>query len=369
VNIFLTILVIVLLVPGQLCAASGGAETIRVAIFTDVPSVVVAGESLVITDADGLRLTVSPSVTIGREKQGLFAGGIRTRALKVEHSGIVRINGKGFRGAIEVVPAPRGVLVIAEIPLEHYLVGLINSEISSQWPIEAVKAQAVVARSYALFQKGSRKNKQFHLESTVNDQVYAGSDGEDSRAARAVEETRGQVLVYDGRLVQTFFHANCGGHTEAAEHVWSAKLPYLRGVVCAYCTNTPAALWQQTLPRKKIETMLRGAGYQVVALHDIRVLSRFPSGRIRQLLITSGQGTVTIPAVTFRKVLGSTVIRSTNFTVAPAGDDFYFSGTGYGHGVGLCQWGAKQRAEEGFTYREILAYYYPGTRLIGWYAD
>ncbi|MGA7828507.1 MAG: SpoIID/LytB domain-containing protein, partial [Geobacteraceae bacterium] len=344
-------------------------ETIRVAVLKGIESVRIDGAGLEATDSFGNNLPVSFPLVVKKEGRGIFVGGMHLRALKVSSPGFVQINGKGYRGHLEVYPADKGLLVVDEMLLENYLVGLINCEISSQWPMEAVKAQAVVARTFALFQKQARKNLLYHLESTVYDQVYGGCDIEDSRAARAVAETRGEVVTYKGKIIQAFFHSSCGGHTEASEHVWSVKLPYLRGVECTYCMKSPSVLWEQSLSPKKIETLLRSAGYNVDGLAKIQVVSRYPSGRITDLELSSASGTVTIPAVTFRKIIGYGVIRSTNFEVTLVDNDFVFDGRGYGHGVGLCQWGAKQRAEDGFSYREILSYYYPGTRVVNYYTE
>lgn len=357
------ILLALFVLPVDVIAGSGAGETIRVALLKDVPRVVVAGDALTVTDAEGSRVQIVQPAAISLEQGRVSVAGTMSRSLTISANGIVRINGKGYRGTIYVIPSSRGLLVVDELLLEEYLVGLINSEISSQWPIEAVKAQAVVARSYALFQKQSRRNQPFHLESTVNDQVYDGSDGEDNRAIRAVQETCGQVLEYEGRVAQSLFHANCGGQTENSEHVWATKIPYLRGVNCSYCAVSTATLWEQSIASSRLEGVLRNAGYRVAGLRDILVQGRFPSGRVRNIELVSDQGAVLLPAVTLRKLLGYTVLRSTNFTVRRLSDTFLFTGTGYGHGVGLCQWGAKARAEEGFDYREILAYYYPGTRL------
>ena len=245
----------------------------------------------------------------------------------------------------------------------EYLVGLINCEISSAWPMEAVKAQAVVARSYAVYQRDARKNSVYQLESTVMDQVYSGFDNEDSRAVRGVRETAGEVLKYDGKTVQAFFHSSCGGHTEASENVWTFGLPYLRGVDCKYCLTSPSVSWVQNIPLRKLEILLKKGGFDAPGLRGIIPLSRNGSGRITALGIICERGSRNILAVDFRKTIGYGVIKSTNFDVRICGQNAVFTGTGYGHGVGLCQWGAKKRAEEGFSYREILSYYYPGTTL------
>lgn len=362
-------LIAVLLLPAVVFAASGDTETIRVAVLKGTETVRIDGVGLAATDSFGNSLPVTFPLVVSKEGRGIAAGGMHLTALKVSSPGFVKINGKGYRGHLEVYPLDKGLLVVDEMLLEDYLVGLINCEISSQWPIEAVKAQAVVARTFALFQKESRKKLLYHLESTVYDQVYGGCDIEDSRAARAVAETRGEVVSYNGKIIQSFFHSNCGGHTEASENVWSVKLPYLSGVECTYCMKSPSVLWEQSLSPKKIEIFLRNAGYTVSGLGKIRVVSRYPSGRITKLELASESGSVTIPAVTFRKILGFGVIRSTNFEVKLVDNNFVFVGSGYGHGVGLCQWGAKQRAEDGFSYREILSYYYPGTRVVSFYTD
>lgn len=358
----LTTLFLIAVRVSSLFAASAQ-ETIRVAVVKGAPSLTVEGYPLLAESAGSILDLASP-MTVKREASGVSVGAALLRSLKITSSGVLRVNGKGYRGTIEILPVGKGLLVVNELPLEEYLVGLINCEISSQWPLEAVKAQAVVARTFALYQKNARKNMTYHLESTVYDQVYEGCDIEDSRAELAVKETRDQVLTYNGAVIQTFFHSSCGGHTEAVENVWNAKAPYLRGVECAYCMSSPSVLWEQTISRKKLETILRAGGWKISGLREIVPNSRNRSGRVQSLSLVGNEGVVSVPAVAFRKLVGYGVIKSTNFEVKSVDGDFEFVGVGYGHGVGLCQRGAKQRAEEGFTYREILYHYYPGTELM-----
>ena len=338
-------------------------EMIRVALLKGVESVIMDGPGVIAADEEGKSLALNFPLTVKRGRTGLSINGRNVRSLVATAPDFMLVNGKRYRGIIEVLPADKGILVVDELDLEDYLVGLINCEISSQWPMESIKAQAVIARSYAIFQREARKYATYHLESSVLDQVYDGCDIEDSRAARGVSETTGQVLTFDGRVIQAFYHSNCGGHTEAAENVWGYPLPYLKGVDCKYCLTASSGKWQQTISLKKIEVQLKGGAYQVYGLREIKAGERNRSGRVNELLMFTAKGIVAIPAVTFRKTIGYSVIKSTNFEVKMAGDDAVFSGAGYGHGVGLCQWGAKQRAEDGFDYREILSYYYPGTRL------
>jgi stage II sporulation protein D len=264
---------------------------------------------------------------------------------------------------MEVVSQNNGLLVINELPLEQYLVGVINSEISSTWPMEVIKVQAVIARTYAVAKRLERSKALFHLESTVMDQAYDGSGLEDSRAARGVHETEGQILTYKGAAIQAFYHANSGGKTEASQNVWGMSLPYLQGVDCQYGATGNSRSWEQELPLNRIENALKAAGHKVSGLSDIKAGSRNNRDRLTTVSLVSERGTLSIPATRFRMAVGSTVIKSTNFTVRVESGSAFFSGAGYGHGVGLCQWGARQRALDGFSYTEILSYYYPGAKL------
>lgn len=338
-------------------------EVVRVALIKGVDSVRIDGDGVLATDGRSEPLRLALPAQVKRVGGYLSVGGQTVDRLTVASPVTIQVNGKRYRGTIEVIPADKGVLVVNELPLEDYLVGLINCEISSQWPIESVKAQAVVARTYAYYQKRARASALYHLESSVLDQVYDGCEIEDSRAARGVRETAGEIITYGGQPIQAFYHSNCGGRTELSENVWGVRLPYLRSVDCAYCATNPSIRWENSISLKKLESLLKGAGIQVSGLREIREGKRNESGRLIDLALVSVGGTTTVTAVNFRKIIGYTAIKSTNFAVRLTGDSVHFSGTGYGHGVGLCQWGAKQRASDGFSYREILAYYYPGALL------
>ncbi len=179
------ILLLLLLVPaGSTGSSALRPEMIRVAVLKGAESVKLDGNGILLTDENASPIRCSFPVQVKKAAGGLIVNGKVVRTLVASASSVVQVNGKGYRGVVECSPADRGVLVVNELPLEDYLAGLINCEISSQWPMEAVKAQAVVARTYALYQKNIRKNAPYHLESTVMDQVYEGCDIEDSRAVR-----------------------------------------------------------------------------------------------------------------------------------------------------------------------------------------
>lgn len=339
-------------------------ETIRVAIVKSAPEVTVGGDGLLVTNEAGDALAISLPATVKPVNDGLLVEGKSYRRLIFAASSAVYVNNKPYRGLAELSVADKGILVVNQLPLEEYLVGLINCEISSAWPIDAVKAQAIIARTYALNKKNARMASPYHLESSVIDQVYEGCLIEDSRARRAVLETEGEVLTFGGGIIQAFYHSSCGGRTEASENVWGAPAVYLKGVDCQYCLTSPTATtWEYKLSLKEIEERLRAGGHKVSGLYDIKPGPLNSRGRLKQVALFASKGNVLISGEQFRKAVGYGVIKSTRFTLKNSKNEISFSGSGNGHGVGLCQWGSKQRALDGFAYGEILSYYYPGTEL------
>lgn len=354
--LFLIIAVMAIAYARPACAIER--DLIRIAVSRSADSVSLQGDGMLALRENGTAVVLSAPVSLRASHRQVVLDGVSYRRLRITAAGPIRVNGKAFRGVLDI-SAPNGaLLVVNELPLEEYLIGVINSEISSTWPMEAVKAQAVIARTYAVAKREERRNGPYHLEATVMDQAYDGSDQEDSRAARGVHETAGQVLTYQGKPIQAFYHATCGGKTEDSAHVWGVSLPYLKGVDCQYCAAGNSNTWEQQLPLSRIEAALKVSG-----LIDIKPGPRNSRGRLKSVLLVTTRGSQSLPATKFRMTIGSTVIKSTNFSVRVDDGVAYFSGFGYGHGVGLCQWGAKQRALDGFSYSEILAYYYPGTEL------
>jgi stage II sporulation protein D len=340
------------------------AETIRVAILKNAPSVTVDGDGIIATRESGAAVALISPVLIKPGKNSVIVDGTAYRRLTFSASSAVYVNGKPYRGVAEASPGEKGVLVVNELQLEEYLVGLINCEISSAWPIEAVKAQAVIARTYALNRKQARSTSFYHLESSVIDQVYDGCEIEDSRARRGVYDTAGEVLSYQGAVIQAFYHSNCGGKTEASENVWGKRLPYLAGVDCRYCLTSNSSAWELKISLQELEERLKSAGYKVNGVSDVRPGARNNRGRLKNVVVVSPRNEISLTGDQFRKAIGYGVIKSTNFTVLVEKGEAGFSGLGNGHGVGLCQWGTKQRALDGFGYDEILSYYYPGIDLI-----
>ena len=343
--------------------ASTPREVIRVAVVKKADVIQLDGEGMLVTNDRGEPLRIDFPAIVKPAKNAVLVQGQFMARLSVAAVTSLSVNGKKYRGLIEIYSLEDGLLVVNQLPLEEYLAGLINCEISSQWPIEAIKSQAVIARTYALYQRDNRKNNLYHLENSVLDQVYEGCGLEDSRAVRGVHDTAGEVLTYKGKIIQAFYHSSCGGHTEAAANVWGAEVDYLQGVDCKYCLSSPTVRWEQSLPYRRIESLLRASGYQISGLREVIAGGHNRSGRLTDVTLLTDKGRFALSAVKFRKAVGYGVIRSTNFDLVNGDDSVRFIGAGYGHGVGLCQWGAKQRAGDGFNYREILSYYYPGTKV------
>jgi stage II sporulation protein D len=271
-------------------------------------------------------------------------------------NGDLLINGTHYAGDIEVWRGKSGMYLIDELPLEEYVQQVVNAEVGSNWDMEALKAQAVIARTYALYQKTSNRNSGYDLTSSVLHQVYKGNTV-DARVAYAVMQTRGEVLTYDGQLIETFYHSTSSGSTEDPAEVFGKSYPYLKAVPVE-CGASPYCLWERKIPVSDMEKALDITGFK-----EMKITSVTATKRVKTVGIVCSGGVVTFKATDLRKLLGWNRLPSTNFTVTQDDDTLVFEGQGYGHGVGLCQWSALLMAQDGKTYREILSYFYPGTTL------
>lgn len=283
-------------------------------------------------------------------------------------AGFLRVDGRPYRGVIEIRRTAAGRLVaIDDVELEEYLYGVIKGEISPRWPAEAVKAQAVAARTLAvhrLASSGRGAAGGYDLSATTDDQVYLGVAGEDPAATAAVDATRALLVTYEGRPIFAAYHSNSGGHTEDSESVWGTAYPYLRGVPDPYALGAPGFAWDARLPLASIEASLRRGGIDVPALDQIEPGRVTPWGRSITVRLRGEDGSAQeISANRFRLLVGAGVVRSTMFTIARSGADVSFAGRGAGHGVGLDQWGARALAARGYTFEKILQYYYTGVAV------
>ncbi len=278
--------------------------------------------------------------------------------------GILYFNGKRYRGYFVLYDTGGAFMAVNHVELQDYLQSVVASEMPTAWPIEALKAQAVAARNYALHKRTLSAERNYDVEASVQDQVYKGMSAEDEKTNSAVRLTDGMTLIHENRLVQTFYHSTSGGRTENAADVFSGPgLPYLKSIFCKYDRESTYYVWQYSATFSEIQTALGRGGIRVGTIRGLSIKSRTSSGRIAELGIHTKRGKRVIKAVDFRRLMGGVKIKSTRFTMRKRGNRVTFKGRGYGHGVGLCQWGARGMAEKNFDFKKILAHYYPGTKL------
>lgn len=285
--------------------------------------------------------------------------------------------GRRYRGSLEVRREEQGLTAINELPVEEYLYGVVPSEMPASWPAEALKAQAVAARSYALAQLGSYGRYGFDLLATQSSQVYKGYDGENPATTRAVEETLGLIMTCRGLPVDAVFHSSSGGTTENSEDVWKNPVDYLRARPDPADFNDKHYNWKVTYSMDQLINQLNTKDYQLSEVHDLIELERTSTGKRVKRLAVKGldvDGNSVLKEVysanAVRVALG---LKSAFFTMRKEVDQqqkllsVTFEGNGWGHGLGMSQYGALGLAGQGYSYRDILKYYYTGITLSGNY--
>lgn len=277
--------------------------------------------------------------------------------------GTVGVGGKLFRGTLVLQPhnasKNNGIDLINHIDLEDYLLSVVPSEMPSGWPLEALKAQSIAARSYAVANLGKHAADGYDVKATIDDQAYSGVSAEHPESTQAVVETRGQILQFDGKPVSAFFHSSSGGFTELAENVWSRPVPYLHAVA-DYDDEAPHFAWTRNFTVDAAEQALAKANKPVGQLLALTPVQRGISPRVRWLMAAGSDRTVFISGEEARRIFA---LPSTAFNVGGAADSYVFAGRGYGHGLGMSQWGAKNLSEAGWTAADILSYYYKDVTL------
>lgn len=266
-------------------------------------------------------------------------------------------------GLVQVVLRGKGLLIVNHVDLEEYVKGVVPAEVNSAWHPEMLKVQAVAARTYALYQHMLSTSRDYDVAASIQDQVYRGRYGIDARVEQAVGSTRGQVVTYEGAPIYAAFSSTAAGLTEDAVIVWSKDLPYLKGVECPFDLESPYYQWKASFKLETLEKNLRQLGFTVGTIATLAPMSHSRAGRVATLRILHSKGELILRGEELRKAVGYTVIPSTQFTIESIGEEVVLSGYGAGHAVGLCQWGAKELAELGYSYSSILRYYYPGTEL------
>jgi stage II sporulation protein D (peptidoglycan lytic transglycosylase) len=263
-----------------------------------------------------------------------------------------------------VVKSGEGLAVVNVLSLEDYLVGVLRAETSDRWPGETLRAQAIAARTYAAYHRALNGAKPYHVVASTTHQMYTGVVPPSSPLWAAVRDTAGRVLLWGGELFPAFYHSASGGYTEDPRTVFGTRnMPALRAIRDEYSMAAPYFYWSLDLRLTDLAEILRRNGQEVGSVTAIEVAERTASLRVGTLRIRGTRGSVQLRGNDFRRMVGYEIIRSTLFAVALDSGLARFSGRGYGHGVGMSQWGAKGMAEQGYTAEKILEYYYPGTTL------
>lgn len=383
-----------------------GTETDRV--FTE--GIVIEETELTITiDNDGI-------ITYGNNTFDTTSG--QRLTIMPADDGFISANGKKYRGGFEFLDSGEGELaVINYISVDDYVKGVVPREVSASWHEEALKAQAVCARNYSISNCNKHSTSGFDVCTTVHCQVYGGMAAEYASTNEAVDATSGEYLMYKGKLAETLFFSSAGGHTGDSVHVWGNAIPYLSGVENNFenPNENPRYSWSLTMSAEQITKILKDKGYEIGDITSIKTKTNDKTGQVYELTVVGTEGNKTYKNDSTRGWLGSDVLYSQFYTVTPISSanksgitamsakgtstiegffaidgneknhtvtspiialsstkqttldtgiqSYRFDGRGWGHGLGMSQFGAKGMADKGYTYDEILAHYYPGTNL------
>ncbi len=269
--------------------------------------------------------------------------------------GYVWIGDRWYRGKTQIRLSGGAIVAVNHVNLEDYLYSVVGAEAIPSWPQEALKAQAVAARTYALKKRTENARNFFDLDATTVSQVYKGLNSEYSTTHEAVNATAGQVMTYNGNVILAVFHSSSGGHTENVEDVWTSPLPYLRGVV-DYDQSAPVYQWGTNITASRLGQLIGGVG----TVRQMVPQRKTPQGRVITMKVVGDRGSKNISGEQLRSLLD---LRSTLIDASVSNGNVYIYGKGFGHGVGLSQWGANELAQEGINYQAILGHYYQNTNI------
>jgi stage II sporulation protein D len=381
---------------------NAGDATIRVLLSLGAKPTIASPGGLLLTDRDGALLARGTREAVwhverdGRRVRAVRPDGVGTVWVEMPlrarpmNGALLSVGGAPYRGDLALYANDTGIVVVNVVKIDDYLRGVVPLEIGTRSELDsaAVQAQAVTARSYAYIHLVSDPARTYDVTGGVLDQVYGGVAAETPVASEAVESTRTLVLKYAGRVVNAPYHSTCGGTTAPASEIWrSDDEPYLQrvsdripGTERYYCDLSPRFRWTKTLDGPTLNAALAQylATYTSVpgrtpgVARDVTIGSHTPSGRVGTITITTDRGNFVLRGNDIRFVLrtpGGELLNSTYFSVetTPASNGtlarLTLHGMGYGHGVGMCQWGAIGRARAGQDYRTILRTYYPGTTV------
>jgi len=271
------------------------------------------------------------------------------------------LNGRKYRGNLVLYPTNQTIYFINVLDVESYLYGVVPSEIYPGWHKETIKAQSVVARTYALYELTFSKNKGkiFDVYDDTRSQVYKGISGEVESVRNIINETFGEVLRYEGRIIRAFFHSASGGMTESSKEYFGVEWPYLVSVSSKFSETYPENKWEYSVKKNKFAKT-----FGLNDVNSIKILERTSSKRIKKLALIDSEGVTNFfDGKELRAKLGETNVKSLRCNVILTNDRVLIWGYGYGHGVGFAQWDAQGMALEGYDYRSILIFFFPGCKI------
>ncbi len=307
-------------------------------------------------DAAELPGDVGPSAGDGVSE--LFHTSPTVRVLLGSSRRPLEAEGEGYPGRVEVVERDGRYHRICHVDLESYVAHVVSAEVLNSWDMETKRAQAVAARSYAMTSLDS--DAIFDLRASGLEQVFRGGRV-DPGAADAARDTRGLALVQNEAVTRAYYHATCGGRTASVWEFWGMRAPLMRAVDCPWCASAPLHRWSLEMGADELGERLGGE------VEAVWVETFEPSGRALTVAVRVGGALRWMSGAEFREALGYTRIRSTWFAIEAGEANYRFAGAGSGHGVGLCQWGARGMAEAGYGWRDILAWYYPDSSVAAVY--
>lgn len=293
---------------------------------------------------------------------GAFTGPVKL--VPEDKNGLVFCNNRWYRGELIIFTNGSKIKLTAvnKVDIEDYLISVIPSEIPYKWHKESIKALSVAARSYALGYLNRRRSKGYDLEATVEDQVYLGVSSEKNTTSEAVKETKGKILLdADNRPLIALYHSSGGGYTDSIENIWDIKPSIHIQPRPDYDDNSPHFQWYRNYKPEEVNNLL--SILNIGDINEITPLSRSESQRIKWIRVAGTKGKVKIRGEVFRRYLK---LPSSKFNLTIEDNQLKVAGRGYGHGLGLSQWGSKHLAEEGFTYDLILSHYYPEAKLVNY---
>ncbi|HHW03448.1 MAG TPA: SpoIID/LytB domain-containing protein [Thermoanaerobacterales bacterium] len=323
----------------------------------------------------------------------------------------ISLNGRRYRGLIEILPSQgRKITAVNELEMEDYLYGVLPLEMPANWPLEALKAQAVASRTYALYNLSKWEKLGFDICGNTQDQAYGGFDVENTASNEAVDETKGQYILYNDKPIMALYHADSGGITEDSKDALGSDLSYLKPVEDSFDKDSPNSVWNVSLSLEDINEKIGKIYTTLGKIVGISIVERTTSGRVKSIMIEGTSGNKILSGSEIRNILqlkstlfdiqdkganlyvvsgnseqkvsvkGRVVISARGLfnlagrntflagfndvkNISLDGNGFEFSGRGWGHGIGMSQWGAKGMAEQGYNYKQILQHYYKNVEI------